>query len=88
MADRAHRHACAPSAPHVGTAMNAAPHTCGHPSDGTVGVQRALHLLTAPAVVAVHAFPLPLVAIAVDRPARDVEDRPPRILALTTQLRL
>ena len=89
MAGHGHHHSCPPSAPGVGLAMSAVPHTCGHQSDDTVAVQRILQLLTAPAVVAGSAFSFPPADIvAVAARTIDIEQSPPGLLALITQLRV
>jgi hypothetical protein len=73
----------------AGAAMNAVPHTCQHQSKETVGLQQAVHLLTAPVFVVVPVSSLPLVSNAsLARRTLDIEHGPPGILALTAQLRV
>jgi hypothetical protein len=85
----AHRHSCAPLTTNVGTAVNAMPHTCGHASDSTVGVQQALQLLTAPALVILDSSMFPPVETAVfEAHGRDIDHSRPGTLALPAQLRV
>lgn len=85
----ADHHSCAPLGANLGIAVNAVPHACGHSSDDTVGVQQALQLLTAPAVIVCHRswFP-PIESAAVAGRTRDIDNGPLDILARSAQLRV
>jgi hypothetical protein len=88
MAGHGHQHSCSSSAPTVGTVVNVAPRACGHRPDDTFGVQQALQLLTAPAIVVVHGSLLQPVESATVARAVDIEHSPPGISALRTPLRV
>jgi len=81
----AHQHSCPQSTPTTGTAMNGAPHACGHQPDDTVGVQQALQLFTAPALVG---WLSPLVENVSVAHGLNVEHSPPGIITPSTQLRV
>ena len=85
----ANHHSCAPSGTNVDIAVNAVPHACGHSSDDTVGVQQALQLLTAPALIVGHRSPFPPIEMApVAGHTGNIVDGPPDILARSAQLRV
>lgn len=88
-AHSAHQHSPAASPPLAGPAMSPATHTCGAPVDDTLAIQQTTQSLIAPAIVAVHAFafqpPGDLVFAGL---ARVLDESPPGLLALTTQLRV
>jgi hypothetical protein len=82
-------HSCGSPIPSSGAAMTDVPHVCGHPSDDTVGVQRALQTVDASAVIAVQpSFVFPADIVAVVTGAAHVEHSPPGTFALIVQLRV
>jgi hypothetical protein len=88
-ASHAHHHSSPPSAPSVSVVLNAVPYTCEHQAPDTFGLHQARQLLTAPAFVTVPMFSLsPSSNAPLGCRILDIEQSPPGILALTTQLRV
>ena len=68
--------------------MNAIPHACGHQTAATVGVQQVMQVMASPAVTAEPSLFPPVSILSIAGRFAHVEQTPPRILALTTQLRV
>ncbi|HEY3160098.1 MAG TPA: hypothetical protein VGJ78_14130 [Vicinamibacterales bacterium] len=81
-------HSCHHMAAADGVAVTAGSHLCGHSDDGSNAIDQALQTLGAPGVAVVPFSVLPPVDPAFYTHITRVEQSPPGILTLTTQLRV
>jgi hypothetical protein len=88
-AHSSHQHSDSASARAVDIAASPEGHGCDDPVDGVLAIQRPLQSPIAPAVAAgpAPAFQPPAALALITRPAA-IQQSPPGILALTTQLRV
>ena len=84
----AEHHSCHTAAAAPEPTINGTAHVCGHPDDFQMGTDQSLQVVVWPAVVVATVSFTPPIAEALRLRSMRVEQSPPRLAALTSQLRV